>query len=117
GSGALLIAALKEFPKARGVGLESSPAAFAYARTNLTAHGLTERAKLAATDWREAIGSFDLILSNPPYIPSDDIAGLDPEVRLYEPRAALDGGTDGLDAYRALAGLLPRLLRPGGLVL
>jgi release factor glutamine methyltransferase len=114
GSGALLAAALKEFPKARGVGFERSPQALAYARTNLDLLGFDGRYALAGEDWSEAgIESFDLILSNPPYIPSGEIAQLAPEVRLYEPRAALDGGTDGLQAYRSLAGLLPRLLSPG----
>jgi release factor glutamine methyltransferase len=117
GSGALLIAALKEFPNARGTGFERSPEALAYAQANLARHGLSPRGEIVAADWNEADGPFDLILSNPPYIPSADIEDLDPEVRLYEPRAALDGGADGLGAYRALAGLLPRLLKPGGLAL
>jgi release factor glutamine methyltransferase len=117
GSGALLIAALKEFLHARGTGFERSPQALAYAEANLARHSLVARGKIIAADWNEAEGPFDLILSNPPYIPSADIEGLDPDVRLYEPRAALDGGTDGLDAYRALAKLLPRLLKPGGLAL
>ena len=117
GSGALLVAALKEFPHARGMGFERSPEAFAYAETNLAAHGLAARGRVIATDWNKADGPFDLILSNPPYIPSADIEDLDPEVRLFEPRPALDGGADGLDAYRALAGLLPRLLGPGATAL
>jgi release factor glutamine methyltransferase len=117
GSGALLVAALKEFPNARGTGFERSPDAFAYAQANLAGHGLAARGKIIAADWSEANGPFDLILSNPPYIPSADIEGLDPEVRLFEPRGALDGGADGFDAYRGLAGLLPRLLRPGGTAL
>ena len=117
GSGALLIAALKEFPHARGTGFERSPDAFAYAQANLMQHGLAARGKIIAADWLEADGPFDLILSNPPYIPSADIEDLDPEVRHYEPRAALDGGADGLGAYRALAKLLPRLIRPGGMAL
>jgi release factor glutamine methyltransferase len=117
GSGALLVAALKEFPHARGTGFERSPEAFAFAEANLARHGLAARSRVIATDWNKADGPFDLILSNPPYIPSADIEDLDPEVRLFEPRAALDGGADGLDAYRALAGLLPRLLKPGGIAL
>lgn len=115
GSGALLIAALKEFPNAHGVGFERSPQARPYAEANLAHRGLTKRGRIVASDWNDAAGPFDLILSNPPYIPTGDIEKLDPEVRLYEPRAALDGGPDGLDAYRGLAGLLPRLLRSGGL--
>jgi release factor glutamine methyltransferase len=117
GSGALLVAALKEFPNAQGRGFERSPEAFAYAEANLVRHGLAARGRIIAADWNTADGPFDLILSNPPYIPSADIEGLDPEVRLFEPRAALDGGTDGFDAYRALAGLLLPLLRPGGIAL
>jgi release factor glutamine methyltransferase len=117
GSGALLVAALKEFPNARGTGFERSPEAFAYAEANLARHGLAARGRIIATDWNKADGPFDLILSNPPYIPAADIEDLDPEVRLFEPRAALDGGADGLDAYRGLAGLLPRLLKPGGMAL
>jgi release factor glutamine methyltransferase len=117
GSGALLVAALKEFPNAQGTGFERSPEAFAYAEANLARHGLAARGRIAATDWNKADGPFDLILSNPPYIPTADIEDLDPEVRLFEPRAALDGGADGLDAYRGLGGLLPRLLKPGGMAL
>ena len=73
------------------------------------------RAQMLLADWSEAPEDrFDLILCNPPYIPTADIESLEPEVRLFEPRAALDGGPDGLEAYRALADLLPGLLRPGG---
>jgi len=117
GSGALLIAALKEFPNAHGVGFENSPNAFRYAEANLARHGLQARGKLVAANWTDATGPFDLVLSNPPYIPAADIEDLDPEVRLFEPRAALDGGGDGLDAYRSMAGLMSRLLRPGGTAL
>ena len=118
GSAAILIAVLKEFPKAQGKGFERAPEALRYARANLSTHGLSGRAEIIAADWNDAPAQqFDLILSNPPYIPRADIAALEPEVRLYEPHAALDGGPSGLDAYRALAGLLPKLLRPGGVVL
>ena len=118
GSGAILIAALKEFPQARGMGFERSPDALLYARANLLAHGLIGRGEIVAADWKDApAAQFDLILSNPPYIPRAAIAALEPEVRLYEPYAALDGGPDGGDAYRALAAILPRLLRPGGVAL
>ena len=115
GSGALLVAALKEFPNARGTGFENSPNAFTYAEANLMHHGLSERAQMVAADWSTAQGVFDLVFSNPPYIPSAEIETLDPEVRLHEPRAALDGGHDGLDAYRTLARLLPGILKPGGM--
>jgi release factor glutamine methyltransferase len=116
GSGALLAAALAEFPNARGAGFERSAEALPYATANLAPFG--GRAELIASDWSEAGGkTFDLTFSNPPYIPSADIAGLAPEVRLFEPHAALDGGPDGLEAYRSLAELLPRLPRPGGIAL
>ncbi|HWU56267.1 MAG TPA: peptide chain release factor N(5)-glutamine methyltransferase [Rhizomicrobium sp.] len=113
GSGAILIAALKEFPNAGGIGFESSPQAFACARANAV-RLIGERAQIRLADWEEAQGPFDLVFSNPPYIPSGDIESLEPEVSQFEPRTALDGGPDGLGAYRALARLLPRLLSPGG---
>lgn len=115
GSGAILIAALKEFPRAKGVGFESSPEAFLWACRNAQAL-MPGRAEIRQADWGDARdgGPFDLVFSNPPYIPSADIATLAPEVRDHEPRAALDGGADGLDAYRALGRLLPGMLKPGG---
>lgn len=115
GSGCLLIAALTEYPHAHGVGIDSSPEALAWAARNVAAHKLEDRANLIETGWlEEASPGFDLILTNPPYIPSADIVGLQPEVARFEPRAALDGGPDGLDAYRALAPRIARLLKPGG---
>ena len=113
GSGALLIAALTEFPGATGIGFESSPEAFAWARRNVERH-VPVRGEIRRADWSHAEGPFDLVFSNPPYIPSAEIQGLDPEVCRFEPRAALDGGPDGLDGYRTLAELLPRILKPGG---
>lgn len=113
GSGAILLAALAAFPRARGIGFESSPAAHAWASRNAARHA-PGRAEIRLADWNTADRGFDLVFSNPPYIPSGDIAGLAPEVAAHEPRAALDGGPDGLDAYRALGGLLPALLVPGG---
>jgi len=113
GSGALLIAALKEFPNATGIGFESSPAAFGWARDNAL-RLMPNRSEIRLADWESAEGPFDLILCNPPYIPSADIESLDLDVSQFEPRAALDGGPDGLSAYRTLAGLLPRLLTHGG---
>ena len=113
GSGALLVAALKEFPNASGTGFESSAKASEYAVRNARKL-IGPRAHIHAGDWREAAGPLDLIFSNPPYIPSGDIESLDADVARFEPRAALDGGQDGLAAYRNLAELLPGLLAPGG---
>ncbi|MBP0447606.1 peptide chain release factor N(5)-glutamine methyltransferase [Roseomonas sp. SSH11] len=115
GTGALLLACLAEFPGAFGVGVDRNPRAAALARANAARNGLADRAALLAGDWADALsGRFDLILSNPPYIESSSIPGLMPEVALHEPALALDGGADGLDAYRALASALPRLLAAGG---
>jgi len=115
GSGCILVAALKEYPNARGVGIDSSPDALGWAARNIAAHKLEDRASLMETGWlEEATPGFDIVLSNPPYIPTADIAGLEPDVRDHEPLAALDGGPDGLDAYRALSKRITRLLRPGG---
>jgi len=115
GTGALLLACLEEFPEAFGVGLDRSPAAAALARANAARNGLAGRAAILAGDWAASLsGRFDLVLSNPPYIESAAIPGLMPEVALHEPALALDGGADGLDAYRALAPVLPLLLAPGG---
>jgi release factor glutamine methyltransferase len=114
GSGILLIAALKEFPNASGIGFESSPEAFVWARGNAV-HLMPGRADIRHADWNVAPdNSFDLIFSNPPYIPGGEIDSLAPEVSRYEPRTALDGGPDGLSGYRDLARLLPRLLKTGG---
>jgi len=113
GSGAILIAALREFPNATGIGFESSSRAHAYAAAN-AARLMPGRAEIRLADWDEAAERFDLVFSNPPYIPASDIESLAPDVRGHEPRAALDGGPDGLQAYRALAALLPRILAPGG---
>jgi release factor glutamine methyltransferase len=113
GSGAILIAALSEFPNATGIGFESAPDAFAWAKRN--ADRLTSgRADIRLADWNAANGPYDLVFSNPPYIPAGDIESLALDVSGFEPRSALDGGPDGLDAYRALGTLLPRILSPGG---
>ncbi len=113
GCGAILIAALTEFPNATGIGFESSEDAFNFACHNAALY-VPDRAEIRLADWAGAQGLFDLVFSNPPYIPSADIESLMPDVSQFEPRAALDGGVDGLDAYRALAGLLPNLLKSGG---
>jgi len=118
GSGALLVAFLKEFPCATGIGVDSSKDARGCAEANLARHGLAERGKILAGEWATSLaGPFEAILANPPYIPSADIDGLEPEVSRYEPRAALDGGPDGMSAYRALAREIARLLGPPGLAL
>jgi len=117
GTGALLLAVLAERPRATGVGIDRVAAAAALARRNADAAGLGGRALLLAGDWAAALSPaarFDLVLSNPPYVETAAIDGLMPEVAAHEPRSALDGGADGLDAYRALAAALPGLLRPGG---
>ena len=107
GSGALICALLSEFPLATGIGVDVSPAAAATARANLARCGLGARGQIRIADWnRDFAGSFDLIVANPPYVASAQIALLAPEVARYDPRLALDGGADGLKAYRALA---PRL--------
>jgi release factor glutamine methyltransferase len=114
GSGAILLALLSELPEAFGVGTDLDPAALALARGNARRLGL-RRAAYVACDMAAALrGPFDLIVSNPPYIASGDIATLPPEVRLFDPRRALDGGRDGLDCYRAIAAVAPALLAPDG---
>jgi release factor glutamine methyltransferase len=116
GTGCLLLAALQEFPAAFGVGTDRSAAAASLARHNAAMLGMAERAAFVCADWTTALtGRFDLILSNPPYIRTADLAGLMPEVALHEPAAALDGGPDGCNAYRRILPDLPRLLTPGGI--
>jgi release factor glutamine methyltransferase len=115
GSGAILFAILKERPHTIGVGVDVSGDALAIARLNAEALGMSDRVDLRVSDWAADIdGEFDLVVANPPYIPSKDIDALQPEVALFEPRLALDGGADGLAAYRAIVAALPRLLKPGG---
>ncbi len=115
GSGAILLALLSELPTARGIGTDRSERALAVARRNADDLGLADRAAFVACDFADAIaGACDLVVANPPYIPSGDIATLAPEVRDYDPRLALDGGHDGLAAYRAIAADAARVLAPGG---
>jgi len=115
GSGAILLALLSEVPHAYGIGTDISVAALRTASSNAVHLGLALRAAFVACDYAAALsGAFDLIVSNPPYIRSVDIAGLSIEVREYDPLLALDGGADGLDAYRALIPQAARLLAPGG---
>jgi release factor glutamine methyltransferase len=116
GSGCLLLALLSERPMATGLGSDCAPGAAVAARDNAERLGLAGRAGFAVGDWAAAItGPFDAVVVNPPYITSGAIATLAPEVRDFDPRVALDGGGDGLDAYRKIARELPRLLAPGGI--
>jgi release factor glutamine methyltransferase len=118
GSGALVCALLCEFVNARGLGVDVSPAAVAVARGNAEACGVAERAEIRVGSWTDRIlDQFDLIVSNPPYIPSGDIEGLPREVRDFDPRLALDGGDDGLDAHRMILPSAPALLAAGGWLL
>ena len=116
GSGAILLAILAERPLARGLGADVSDEALAVARDNAARLGLEDRLALLRGDWTRGLAgeSFDLVVSNPPYIADQEIAGLDPEVRDHDPHLALAGGADGLDHYRRLAPEVLRVLRPGG---
>jgi release factor glutamine methyltransferase len=115
GSGAILLALLSELPDAVGVGTDISVAALRTASANARDLGLAGRAAFVACDYLSALsGAFDLIVSNPPYIRSAEIDDLATEVRDHDPLGALDGGSDGLDAYRALVPQAVRLLAPGG---
>jgi release factor glutamine methyltransferase len=117
GSGALLLALLSELPGACGIGTDRSVAALTAARANAAALGLAARAQFVACDYAAALaGPLDLIVSNPPYVVGADIASLAPEVRDFDPRLALDGGADGLDAYRSIVSQAQRLLAAGGLL-
>ena len=118
GSGCLILSALHEYTNATGLGLDASVAALGIAAKNAAALHLTARVELRASDWCSAATKcFDVVLSNPPYIPTTDIAGLDADVRQYEPHAALDGGADGLECYRIILQQLPPHLNEGALVL
>lgn len=127
GTGCLLLAALAEFPDAVGIGVDRLPGAVETARENARRNGLAERARFLAADWSaltpDALdwgpaepGRADLVLSNPPYIEDETVARLEPEVALFDPRGALAAGPDGLDAYRELVRILPRLIESQGIV-
>lgn len=116
GTGCLLLAALQEYPQAWGLGVDLSPDAARLALGNARHVGLSDRCNIICGNWAQAItGRFDVVFSNPPYIPHADLAGLMPDVRDHEPHRALDGGDDGLVCYRILMQSLPRLLKPRGL--
>ena len=114
GTGAILLALLSELPDATGIGTDVSAEALRTAQDNAARLGFSDRAAFIRCDYASALsGPFDLIVSNPPYIRTADIAGLAPEVRDHDPPLALDGGADGLDAYRALIAQAACLLAPG----
>jgi len=114
GTGCLLLALLHELPNATGLGVDASAPALAVAGENARMLGLASRATFRSGDWDEGlVPPVDVVLSNPPYIRTGDIAALQPEVA-FEPRVALDGGSDGLAAYRRLVPAAARLLAPGG---
>jgi len=116
GSGCLLLALLSEFPRASGIGVDIARGAALTARHNAERLGFGGRAHFTVGDWATAFATgFDAIIANPPYIATRAIAELPREVRAHDPRRALDGGADGLAAYRAIAPDLPRLLPPGGI--
>lgn len=118
GTGCLLLAALSEFPEATGVGVDRSPGAVATARLNAVRTGLQDRARFEVSDWDEmSQPPVDLLLSNPPYIAESDVDRLAPEVARFDPRGALAAGADGLDAYRSLVRVMPRLLEPQGIAI
>ena len=115
GSGAISLAILSERKNATCVGVDISDGALAVAQANADALGVADRLELKHGVWDVSLdGAFDLVLSNPPYVATKDIDTLAPEVARFEPRLALDGGPDGLDAYRAIIARLPHLLPPGG---
>jgi release factor glutamine methyltransferase len=118
GTGCILITLLAELPEACGLGTDISAEALTVAATNAQRLGVAKRASFIASNWLDGIaGKFDLIVSNPPYIPSAEIATLAEEVANHDPRAALDGGPDGLDAYRRIAARAGQVLAPSGRIL
>lgn len=117
GSGCILLSVLAEREDAAGTGLDISPAALAVARRNADALGLAARVDFIEAGWSGVAGApFDLALSNPPYIPEADVAGLAKDVRNHDPRLALTPGGDGLNPYRAILKAMPDWLRPGGCI-
>lgn len=118
GSGCILLSLLHEFPQAKGLGLDISSQALEIAGKNAADLGLANRASFLLSRWAETLsGMYDLIVSNPPYIEPSTILTLEPEVSIYEPKLALDGGTDGLEAYRQIAPCIKRHITPGGTII
>lgn len=117
GTGAICLALLSQLPRAIGVGVDISTDALGTAMQNAVANGFGDRFEALQSNWFEKIsGTYDVIVSNPPYISSSVIASLDREVREHDPLVALDGGADGLDAYRVIAGVARKYLAPDGLI-
>ena len=118
GTGCLLLSLLQELPFATGSGIDISAEAIKIARQNAESLDLASRVNFMVISWNEMSEGalFDIVISNPPYITLAEIETLEPEVRVYDPITALSGGADGLDCYRDIAALLPRLLKPDGLV-
>lgn len=115
GSGCILLTLLAEDSRARGLGVDISPAACRVALRNARALGVDARTQLRVSDWTSDVtGSFDLIVANPPYIAREEMPDLAPEVRDWEPRMALTDEGDGLGAYRVIMSSAPAFLRPGG---
>lgn len=118
GSGCLLLSALREYTNARGIGVDQSGLALAVAAKNAAALQLESRAAFLCSDWCSTLeGMFDVVLANPPYIPSAEIETLEADVRVYEPRSALDGGADGLVEYRAIFAQMKPYLAPNALLI
>lgn len=120
GTGCIVIALLSELPTATAVAVDLAGAAVAAARQNAERHGVADRLELRQGSWFEPLAadeSFDLIVSNPPYVGQAELATLAPEVREHDPALALDGGPDGLAAYREIVAAAPAVLRPGGILL
>ena len=118
GSGCLLLSALREYAQATGLGIDQSEAALTIATTNASALQLHTRSVFLCSQWCSNVtGMFDVIISNPPYIPTTDIAMLAADVREHEPHAALDGGADGLDCYRSILAQVPQHMNPNAVLL
>lgn len=118
GSGCLLLALLSEWESSWGVGVDISPGAVQTAQKNADALGFKDRARFCVSNWVDPLdGQFDLIISNPPYIRTDDVPDLSPEVRTFDPLRALIGGVDGLDSYRRILPDCRRMLKPDGIVI
>lgn len=118
GTGCLLLSALSEYPQATGVGVDMSSQALEVARENAASLGFTNRAEFKKSDWNSEInGVWDVVLGNPPYIPTEEISRLSPEVAQFEPHTALDGGGDGLQCYLRITRFLPEILADDGVAL